>query len=87
MGFDIVRRAEAGELVGFQVAGPDKVWHWAMAEIDGDEVIVSSPEVPYPVAVRYGWAENPVCNLFNSEGLPAWPFRTDDWPGLTYGKL
>ena len=87
MGFDIVRRAEAGVLTGFQIAGADKVWHWAKAEIDGDEVIVSSPEVPYPVAVRYGWAENPVCNLFNAEGLPAYPFRTDDWPGVTTDKL
>ena len=54
---------------------------------EGDEVIVSSPDVPHPVAVRYGWAENPVCNLFNAEGLPAYPFRTDDWPGVTTDKL
>jgi sialate O-acetylesterase len=40
-----------------------------------------------PVAVRYAWSINPVCNLFNSEGLPAWPFRTDDWPGVTLGNL
>lgn len=87
MSYDIVRRAEAGELVGFQIAGADKVWHWATAKIDGDEVIVSSEEVPHPVAVRYGWADNPVCNLFNSAGLPAHPFRTDDWPGVTAGVL
>ena len=60
---------------------------WADATIDGDSVVVSSPDVPHPLAVRYAWGANPVCNLFNSEGLPAWPFRTDDWPGLTYGKL
>ncbi len=70
-----------------QVAGPDHVWHWADATIDGDSVVVSSPDVPHPLAVRYAWGANPVCNLFNSEGLPAWPFRTDDWPVLTYGKL
>lgn len=87
MSYDIVRRAETGELVGFQIAGADKVWHWAKAKIDGDEVIVSSEEVPHPVAVRYGWADNPVCNLFNSAGLPAHPFRTDDWPGVTAGVL
>ena len=87
MGFDIVKKAESGELVGFQIAGADKVWHWADAVIEADEVVVSSPEVAHPVAVRYGWADNPVCNLFNSEGLPAYPFRTDDWPGVTFGKL
>ena len=73
--------------MGFQIAGPDRVWHWADARIEGNEVVVSSPEVPQPVAVRYAWSINPVCNLFNSEGLPAWPFRTDDWPGVTYGNL
>ena len=87
MSYDIVRQAEAGELTGFQIAGADKVWHWTTARIDGDEVIVSSEEVPHPVAVRYGWADNPVCNLFNSAGLPAHPFRTDDWPGVTAGVL
>lgn len=84
---EMVRKAESGELCGFQIAGADRVWHWADARIDGAGVIVSSPDVPNPVAVRYAWASNPVCNLFNSEGLPAWPFRTDDWPGLTYGRL
>lgn len=85
--FELVRKAEAGVLTGFQIAGADRVWHWADAKISGDEVIVSSPNVPHPFAVRYGWAANPVCNLFNSEGLPAWPFRTDDWVGISYGKL
>ncbi|MBP3269293.1 MAG: 9-O-acetylesterase, partial [Bacteroidales bacterium] len=86
MDLELVRKAENGELVGFQVAGADRVWHWASARIEGDEVVVWSHEVPHPVAVRYGWADNPVCNLYNSEGLPAYPFRTDDWPGITYGK-
>lgn len=87
MDFELVGKAESGVLCGFQIAGADRLWHWADAVIDGDEVVVSCPEVRYPVAVRYGWGSNPVCNLFNSEGLPAWPFRTDDWPGITYGKL
>lgn len=82
-----VQKAEEGVLSGFQIAGPDKVWHWADARIQGNQVVVSSPEVPQPLAVRYAWSINPVCNLYNSEGLPAWPFRTDDWPGVTYGKL
>ena len=51
----------------------------AKAKIDGTNVVVSSSEVPAPVAVRYGWANNPVCDLYNREGLPASPFRTDDW--------
>ena len=83
MGFEIVKKAESGAPTGFEVAGPDGVWHWADARIvplkkpsQTQLVIVSSPEVPNPVAVRYGWADSPVCNLFNSEGLPAWPFRT-----------
>ena len=86
LGYDIVKRAERGEVTGFQIAGADRVWHWATADIEGDEVIVYSEDVPHPVAVRYGWADNPVCNLFNSAGLPAHPFRTDDWPGVTAGK-
>lgn len=72
-----------GPLRGFAVAGEDKVFHWADAEIVGEEVRVSSPEVPKPVAVRYGWGDNPICDLYNGFGLPASPFRTDDWPGVT----
>lgn len=76
--------AKGGEpLKGFQIAGEDKHWHWADAKIDGDSVIVSSSDVPHPVAVRYAWANNPVANLYNKAGLPAVPFRTDDWPGVT----
>jgi len=86
MSFELVKKAENGELCGFQIAGADRVWHWAEARIEGNEVIVSSPEVKRPIAVRYAWAANPVCNLFNSDGLPAWPFRTDDWPGITINK-
>jgi len=72
-----------GPLKGFAVAGKDKQWHWAEAEIDGKTVVVSSDEVARPVAVRYAWADNPDCNLANEEGLPASPFRTDHWPGVT----
>jgi sialate O-acetylesterase len=72
-----------GELRGFAVAGLDRKFHWADAVIDGRTVLVSSPEVPVPVAVRYAWATNPVCNLCNAENLPASPFRTDAWPGIT----
>jgi sialate O-acetylesterase len=71
------------ELRGFAVAGADRQFHWAKARIDGDGVVVSSPDVPAPVAVRYAWADSPLCNLFNKDGLPASPFRTDDWPGIT----
>jgi sialate O-acetylesterase len=73
------------ELQGFTVAGADKKFHWARASIAGDAVIVSSPDVPLPVAVRYAWGDSPTCNLFNKDGLPASPFRTDDWPGITGG--
>jgi len=74
---------DGGALKGFAVAGEDKKFVWADAKIEGGSVIVSSEQVAAPVAVRYAWADNPVCNLHNKEGLPASPFRTDDWPGLT----
>lgn len=67
------------QLVGFHIAGADHIWHEASAKIDGDSVVVSSPAVSTPVAIRYGWANSPRCNLYNREGLPASPFRTDDW--------
>lgn len=76
--------ARGGVLKGFSIAGTDRKFHWADAHIDGDTVIVSSPNVPDPVAVRYDWANSPDGNLYNAEGLPASPFRTDDWPGETY---
>ena len=70
-----------GKLKRFEIAGEDKVWHWANARIEGgDSVLVSSEDVEAPVAVRYAWASNPEgANLINSEGLPASVFRTDDW--------
>ncbi len=74
---------DGGELKGFAVVGSDRVFHWAEAQIRGDKITVFSSKVPDPVAVRYGWANNPVCNLVNEAGLPASPFRTDDWPGIT----
>jgi sialate O-acetylesterase len=67
-------------LVGFVIAGADKKWVVADAQIVGDTVEVTSAQVPQPVAVRYGWANSPDVNLYNKEGLPAAPFRTDDWP-------
>ena len=73
-------------LQGFTIAGPDKQFHQAKAHIEGDSVIVSSLEVDSPVAVRYAWQDSPDCNLFNRDGLPASPFRTDDWPGATYSN-
>ncbi|MDE3199467.1 MAG: hypothetical protein KGN79_00995 [Acidobacteriota bacterium] len=68
------------KLVEFSIAGDDRVWHWANARIEGDAVVVSSPDVPRPVQVRYAWQSNPEATLFNGAGLPAGPFRTDDWP-------
>ena len=63
---------------GFAVAGEDKKFVWADAVIEGDTVVVSAPDVPVPRYVRYGWAYNPIITLFNKEGLPAIPFRTDE---------
>lgn len=71
---------KGGKLKRFAIAGEDKKWHWADAVIDNNTVVVSSPNVPKPVAVRYAYAMNPEgCNLYNRDGLPASPFRSDDW--------
>ena len=75
------------EARGFAVCGADKVWHWAAGKIIGaNKVEVSSPEVVAPVAVRYAWADNPVCNLFSNDGLPVTPFRTDNFEMITKPK-
>ncbi|GHV63900.1 9-O-acetylesterase [Bacteroidia bacterium] len=63
-------------LKGFAIAGPDKKYYWGDAVIEGDEVVVTSPKVKFPTSVRYAWADNPVCNLYNGAGLPASPFQT-----------
>jgi sialate O-acetylesterase len=76
----VSRGAAPGE---FSVAGADRRWYWAEARIEGDSVIVSSPRLRDPVAARYAWQSNPAASLFNGAGLPALPFRTDDWPGMT----
>lgn len=72
--------APLAELKGFAIAGADQKWVWASAKIDGSNIVVSSPQVASPVAVRYAWADNPECNLYGKEGFPASPFRTDQWP-------
>jgi sialate O-acetylesterase len=69
------------ELGAFAICGSDRNWLAATAKIDGSTVIVSNPEVKSPVAVRYGWSAFPDCHLYNNDGLPASPFRTDDWMG------
>jgi len=67
----------------FALAGKDRMFVWANAKIDGSSVVVTSPAVPNPVAVRYAWDSNPQASLYNDAGLPAVPFRSDDWPGTT----
>jgi len=67
-------------LAGFMIAGEDRYWVLADAKIEGNSVLVSSPQVANPVAIRYAWENAPRCNLYNKEGLPTSPFRTDDWP-------
>jgi sialate O-acetylesterase len=75
-----------GYLKGFSIAGKDQKFYWAKAKIENNQVIVWSEEVSEPVAVRYAWADNPDdANLYNKDGFPATPFRTDDWKGVTYG--
>jgi sialate O-acetylesterase len=74
------------KLTGFAVAGEDKKFVWADAKVDGETVVLKSPAVAKPVAVRYAWGNNPEASLYNKTNLPACPFRTDDWTGVTAGK-
>ncbi len=80
--------AREGKLDAFAIAGADQQWHWADAEIKGDTVVLSAAAVAKPVAARYAWAMNPSQRnlLYNKEGIPASPFRTDDWPLFESGK-
>ena len=78
--YEPIVKEPQGKLQRFVIAGEDKKWVWANAVSDGQTIVCSSPEVPKPVAVRYAFAQNPDgCNLYNNEGLPASPFRTDEW--------
>jgi sialate O-acetylesterase len=81
-----LKTSDGGPVKGFAIAGEDRRFVWADARIEGDTVVVSSPGISKPVAVRYGWADNPIANLYNRAGLPASPFRTDDWPGITAAR-
>lgn len=74
----LLMRSENG-LCGFEIAGDDRIFHKAYARIDSGSIVVSSPKVPHPTAVRYAWADDPEVSLYNTAGLPAVPFRTDDW--------
>jgi len=74
---------KGAKLEEFSVAGPDHTWHWADAHIEGDTIVVSSAEVLHPQEARYAWQSNPAATLYNGAGLPAVPFRTDTWPGVT----
>jgi sialate O-acetylesterase len=79
--------ARGGELKQFAIAGEDRKFVWGKAVIDGDTIVVSGDEVEKPIAVRYAWDRWPAgCNLYNKNGLPASPFRTDDWPGQTLNR-
>jgi sialate O-acetylesterase len=83
-GLEPTKQITGGKLAHFAIAGADQKWFWADATIDGDTVVVKSADVQEPVAVRYGFAMNPAkANLYNMEGLPACPFRTDRWLGPT----
>jgi sialate O-acetylesterase len=74
------------KLTGFTICGKDRKWVNAQADLKDNKVLVWTTKVAEPVAVRYGWANCPVCNLQNKEGIPASPFRTDDFPILTGPK-
>ena len=77
---------KGAKLEEFEIAGEDRKWYWADARVEGDTVVVSSASVPNPRAVRYAWQSNPGATLFNGAGLPAGPFRTESWLGMTEGQ-
>jgi sialate O-acetylesterase len=80
-------RDKFGYLKGFEIAGEDKVFYYAKAELVDNKVVVYHPKGLKPTSVRYAWANSPLdANLFNTEGFPVCPFRTDDWTGVTAGK-
>ncbi|WEK37707.1 MAG: sialate O-acetylesterase [Candidatus Pseudobacter hemicellulosilyticus] len=85
----LVARGSGGPK-GLAIAGADHHFVWASARVDGNELVVWSPEVKQPVAVRYAWTGSPVesngANLYNTDGFPVSPFRTDNWPGITVNK-
>lgn len=81
-----LKSKDGAALKGFSIAGADQVFHWADARIVGNKIILSSTEVPEPKAARYGWANNPEANLYNQAGLPASPFKTDNWEDSTVNK-
>jgi sialate O-acetylesterase len=82
-----LRPFDVNEVIGCAVCGEDKVWHWAKGTVlGGDKIEVSSDKVEKPIALRYAWANNPVCNLFSKDGLPVTPFRTDDFEMITKPK-
>ncbi len=76
----LTRNSPGSQLEGFAICGADRQWVWAEAEIEGETVAVWSHQIAAPIAVRYAWADNPTCNLYNGADLPASPFRTDDFP-------
>lgn len=87
MGSGLLVKDKHGYINEFEIAGADQKFYWAKATLEGDKIIVRSDKVIEPVAVRFGWSCNPAdFNLYNKEGLPASPFRTDDWEGVTDGK-
>lgn len=82
----IPRHSPIGDVEGFTITGDNETWIWANARIQGDHVEVWSKKISKPLAIRYGWANNPTANLYNAAGLPAAPFRTDTLPLSTAGK-
>jgi sialate O-acetylesterase len=86
-GSGLMAKDKYGYLKGFEIAGADQKFHYAKAWIEGNDIVVSNEAVNNPVAVRFAWADNPDdANLFNKEGFPAVPFRTDTWKGVTVDR-
>ncbi|MDO7877091.1 sialate O-acetylesterase [Hymenobacter sp. ASUV-10] len=85
-GSSLLFKGSAGATPSFAIAGADRKFYWATVRFEGSTLVLSSPQVPAPVAVRYAWGNSPFPSLYNRQGLPAAPFRTDDWPGLTEGR-
>src|SRR5579862_9918404 len=84
VGKGLIAKDKSGYLHGFEIAGQNRKFYYARAYIQGSQVVVTADSVSNPVAVRYGWSNAPDdINLYNADGFPASPFRTDNWPQIT----
>jgi sialate O-acetylesterase len=82
----VLKDSSGPYLKGFAITGADRKFVWAQGKLEDNTLVLYNDQITTPVAVRYAWGNSPFVNLYNKENLPASPFRTDTWPGITQGK-